>query len=130
MNLDDVFSHRPAWHADGLCRKADPGTFFPVNADGVVRAQRICNACPVKAACLTWALEHNEYGLWGGTSERQRRRLREGLPRYQPRHQTLSEEQIALILECRAAGLSRAKTAAKTGTTPWVVQQLEQSGAA
>ena len=61
----------------GNCRNYPPDTFFPSDGVGVDRARKICNAdCPVKERCLEYALEHRiEHGVWGGTSERERRRI-------------------------------------------------------
>jgi WhiB family transcriptional regulator, redox-sensing transcriptional regulator len=64
------------WMANGLCRDLPPGTFFPSDGVGVDRARKICSECAVKASCLEYALEHRiDHGVWGGTSERERRRI-------------------------------------------------------
>lgn len=50
--------------------------FFPSDGVGVDRARKICATCPVREACLDYALEHRiDHGVWGGTSERERRRI-------------------------------------------------------
>ena len=69
--------HRtPPWMIDALCREAPAGTFFPSDGVGVDRARKICADCPVKAPCLEYALEFRiEHGVWGGCSERERRRI-------------------------------------------------------
>jgi WhiB family transcriptional regulator, redox-sensing transcriptional regulator len=60
----------------GRCRDMDPAIFFPNDGMGVQAAQRICNDCPVKAPCLEYALTNRiDHGVWGGTSERERRRI-------------------------------------------------------
>lgn len=60
----------------GNCREHPPATFFPSDGVGVDRARHICVECPVRAACLDYALdEHIDHGVWGGTSERERRRI-------------------------------------------------------
>lgn len=65
-----------AWMADGLCRMYPPATFFPSDGVGVEKARRICAGCPVQNECLEHALEHRiEHGVWGGCSERERRRI-------------------------------------------------------
>jgi WhiB family redox-sensing transcriptional regulator len=65
------------WMRDGNCRNYPPSTFFPSDGLGVEAARRICEDCPVKAACLEYALaSHIEHGVWGGCSERERRRIR------------------------------------------------------
>jgi WhiB family redox-sensing transcriptional regulator len=58
----------------GSCRTTDPEIFF----QDEVTAKLICRECPVRAACLDWALEHNETGVWGATTELERYRLKTG----------------------------------------------------
>jgi WhiB family transcriptional regulator, redox-sensing transcriptional regulator len=58
------------------CRGAKPTEFFPSDGLGVEFAQRICTGCPVRMECLEYALLHRiEHGVWGGASERERRRI-------------------------------------------------------
>lgn len=58
------------------CVGESPNTFFPSDGVGVLRAQKICAHCPVIDDCLEYALTHYiSHGVWGGSSERQRRRL-------------------------------------------------------
>jgi WhiB family redox-sensing transcriptional regulator len=65
-----------AWMADGNCRMYPPATFFPSDGAGVDKARRICATCAVTEQCLEYALEHRiEHGVWGGCSERERRRI-------------------------------------------------------
>lgn len=64
------------WMAEGNCRFEPPATFFPSDGVGVEVAKRICATCPVKEPCLEYALDYRiDHGVWGGTSERQRRRI-------------------------------------------------------
>jgi WhiB family redox-sensing transcriptional regulator len=64
------------WMADGSCRNHPPAVFFPSDGVGVDRARRICVTCPVTATCLEYALVNRiDHGVWGGTSERERRRI-------------------------------------------------------
>ena len=64
------------WMADGKCRDLAPETFFPSDGVGVEVARRICADCPVKLPCLEYALYNRiEHGVWGGASERERRRI-------------------------------------------------------
>ena len=64
------------WMAAGLCRSLAPETFFPSDGIGVDVARKICADCPVKGPCLEYAMEnHIDHGVWGGTSERERRRI-------------------------------------------------------
>jgi WhiB family transcriptional regulator, redox-sensing transcriptional regulator len=70
------------WRSRGACRTADPDLFFPVSSSGMSnfqlrQAKVICGRCPVKAQCLEFALAtHQVHGVWGGTSERERTRMR------------------------------------------------------
>lgn len=64
------------WMEVGLCKKYPPEMFFPSDSVGVDRAKRVCEPCPVINECLEFALENREdHGVWGGTSERERRRI-------------------------------------------------------
>lgn len=64
------------WMAEGKCREVHPSTFFPSDGVGVDLARRICAECPVRAMCLEYALRNRiDHGVWGGTSERERRRI-------------------------------------------------------
>jgi WhiB family redox-sensing transcriptional regulator len=58
------------------CRDQPPALFFPTDGTGVQTARRICATCPVSDARLDYALTRRiDHGVWGGTSERARRRL-------------------------------------------------------
>jgi WhiB family redox-sensing transcriptional regulator len=60
----------------GNCRDTSPAVFFPSDGAGVERARTICVNCPVAAQCLEYALIlHIDHGVWGGCSERERRRI-------------------------------------------------------
>ena len=64
------------WMATGNCNNHPPAVFFPSDGVGVETAKEICSSCPVKEECLDYALEHRvDHGVWGATSERQRRRI-------------------------------------------------------
>lgn len=66
-----------AWQADALCAQTDPEAFFPEKGGSTRDAKRVCSECPVSEACLDYALAKDErFGIWGGLSERERRRLR------------------------------------------------------
>jgi WhiB family redox-sensing transcriptional regulator len=72
--------------ARALCAKADPEVFFPDTGamSDVKGAKRICNACEVQVDCLEWALKNEEeYGIWGGLTAAERRRLSRARKRYQ-----------------------------------------------
>ena len=67
------------WSHQALCLSADADAFYPEKGQPVAQAQAICYRCPVRQPCLEYALGNNErHGVFGGLSERQRRRLRQG----------------------------------------------------
>lgn len=74
------------WRDQASCRATDPDLFFPVGTKGdapdqIQAAKTVCASCPVRVACLQFALETNqEAGIWGGTSEDERRELRNQWP--------------------------------------------------
>ena len=64
------------WMAEGNCRNEPPSRFFPSDGVGVDVARQMCASCPVKSPCLEYALRNRiDHGVWGGTSERERRRI-------------------------------------------------------
>ncbi|WGD38102.1 WhiB family transcriptional regulator [Lysinibacter sp. HNR] len=66
-----------AWQADALCAQTDPEAFFPEKGGSTRDAKKICGSCEVRSQCLEYALENDErFGIWGGLSERERRKLR------------------------------------------------------
>jgi WhiB family redox-sensing transcriptional regulator len=72
------------WRDQALCAQTDPEAFFPEKGGSTTAAKRVCRACDVRAECLEFALENDErFGIWGGMSERERRRLKR--PKQGPR---------------------------------------------
>ena len=73
---------RTDWRDQAACRRLDPELFFPVSNLGaaltdIEAAKRVCQRCPVAAPCLRWALDLGQVsGIWGGTTEEERRALR------------------------------------------------------
>ncbi|MFE1028582.1 WhiB family transcriptional regulator [Streptomyces sp. NPDC058818] len=70
------------WRAASVCKDEDPELFFPIGNTGpallqIEEAKAVCRRCPVMERCLQWALESGqEHGVWGGTDEDERRRIR------------------------------------------------------
>ena len=83
--VPDPFALPPAstddqWQERALCAQTDPEAFFPEKGGSTREAKRICMGCEVRDACLEYALAHDErFGIWGGLSERERRRLKRGI---------------------------------------------------
>lgn len=68
------------WQDRALCAQTDPEAFFPEKGGSTREAKRICLGCEVRDECLDYALAHDErFGIWGGLSERERRRLKRGI---------------------------------------------------
>ncbi|GGS60203.1 MULTISPECIES: WhiB family transcriptional regulator [Streptomyces] len=70
------------WRDHAACRHEDPDLFFPIGTTGPAQVQSeqakaVCRGCPVREQCLEWALDTNQsIGIWGGTTELERRALR------------------------------------------------------
>lgn len=70
------------WRDRAACRREDPDLFFPIGTSGPAllqteQAKAVCRRCPVREQCLEWALRTGQsIGVWGGTSETERRSLR------------------------------------------------------
>ncbi|MFF8939218.1 WhiB family transcriptional regulator [Streptomyces paradoxus] len=63
------------------CAGEDPELFFPVGTTGpalvqIEEAKSVCRRCPLSESCLEAALQRNELGVWGGTDENERRRIK------------------------------------------------------
>ena len=77
--LTDLFdpAEEQQWQERALCAQTDPEAFFPEKGGSTREAKRICQGCEVKDECLEYALAHDErFGIWGGLSERERRKLK------------------------------------------------------
>jgi WhiB family transcriptional regulator, redox-sensing transcriptional regulator len=85
------------WREGAACRDADPNLFFPMGTTGVAvdeieSAKAVCRSCPVRKRCLEFALVTNqEAGVWGGTSEEERRKLRKEWSAARRRRQLVSQ---------------------------------------
>lgn len=72
------------WRSQAACRDTDPDLFFPIGTTGqavdqIDAAKAVCADCEAKEPCLVFALATNqESGVWGGTAEEERRKLRKG----------------------------------------------------
>lgn len=86
--LADILAHAiPAWTKDAACASTDPDGFFPEKGGTTRDHKRVCNGdgtphrppCPVRDDCLAYAIDNDErFGIWGGLSERERRRIKPG----------------------------------------------------
>ena len=77
--LADLFGlpDEASWHERALCAQTDPEAFFPEKGGSTREAKKICVGCEVRGECLEYALANDErFGIWGGLSERERRRVK------------------------------------------------------
>ena len=77
---DDMLDPRELednWQDDANCLGVDPDLFFPERGASTREAKEVCRGCVVRGQCLEFALQNGEkFGIWGGLSERERRRIR------------------------------------------------------
>ena len=121
----------PEWMADGLCAEVDPELFYPEGGESNRDAKRICGGCEVRPECLAYAIANRErFGVWGGTTERERRRMHRPVVRQAPGRRrpdkregvvrqlaaTLTDPEIAVRLGCSSRTVLRIRGAA--GTPP------------
>ncbi|MEU0988808.1 WhiB family transcriptional regulator [Streptomyces sp. NPDC005953] len=72
---DDALS----WQESALCAQTGPDFFFPAPGSSTREAKQLCRACSGRVECLEYALTHDEkFGVWGGLSEKERHRLKQG----------------------------------------------------
>jgi len=75
--LVDDADEELGWQERALCAQTDPESFFPEKGGSTREAKKVCLACEVRSECLEYALANDErFGIWGGLSERKRRRLK------------------------------------------------------
>ncbi len=76
-DAEDASWEDVGWQDRALCAQTDPEAFFPEKGGSTREAKKVCRGCEVRAECLEYALERDErFGIWGGLSERERRRLK------------------------------------------------------
>ena len=76
-DFDGIIGFRnQKWRLQAACADADPELFHPKRGENAKKARAFCRRCPVWRSCLAFAVEHNEIGIWAGTTEKQRRPLR------------------------------------------------------
>ncbi|GAA5213643.1 WhiB family transcriptional regulator [Streptomyces thinghirensis] len=77
MHTEMITTPDLAWQEEALCAQTGADFFFPEPGSSVRDAKRICALCPIRSACLEYALSNDErFGVWGGLSEKERLALR------------------------------------------------------
>lgn len=76
-DLLKIFTEDRSWQSRANCMGVDPDLFFPERGASTREAKEVCKGCVVRDECLEFALANSEkFGIWGGMSERERRRVR------------------------------------------------------
>jgi len=113
----------PGWMADGLCAQVDPELFYPEAGESNREAKRVCGGCEVRVKCLAYALAHRErFGVWGGLSERERRRMHRPVVR-QPSGPRRPDKREGVIRQL-AATLTDPQIAVRLGCSPRTVLRI------
>ena len=82
--------------SDALCFGEDPEIFMPEGPDHVKitrQAKAVCASCPIAKTCLEYAIRNNEWGIWGGTTMKERMQLK--------RHPTRIAEYLTVLIESK-----------------------------
>ena len=75
--MHGCYDGRSSWQSKANCIGVDPNIFFPERGMSQREAKEVCRGCVVRDDCLEYAMANGEkFGIWGGLSERERRRLR------------------------------------------------------
>lgn len=116
----------PEWVTGAVCAQTDPDEFFP-NKGGTTRyAKAVCRGCPVREECLQYALDnHERFGIWGGMSERERRKLETRLSAGRPNG---SDSAIAArVLDLTELGWSAREIAEEVGCADRTVVRIRSA---
>lgn len=95
------------WMDRGRCKGTDPEIFFEDASETLAKA--ICRGCPVKPDCLTWAMDNDQDGVWGGMSSDERRKLQRVVKRVHclgcGSNQTYSDGRSRICVGCGTSWL-------------------------
>jgi WhiB family transcriptional regulator, redox-sensing transcriptional regulator len=78
VGIEALLEEQPgSWQSRANCLGVDPDLFFPERGSSTREAKEVCRGCVVREDCLEFAIANSEkFGIWGGMSERERRRIR------------------------------------------------------
>lgn len=75
--LREISKTRPDWFVLGECNGLSVRWFFPERGESITEVRKVCKRCVIKTDCLEFAMDNDiQHGIWGGTSERERRSIR------------------------------------------------------
>ena len=69
----------PGFFRDAKCTGEDPSIFDGETLRGILQAKKICNECPIRAACASWAMRTQDFGVWGSLTPKERERKAKGI---------------------------------------------------
>ena len=130
MNGPDVLNITgpPAWMTGGVCAQVDPDLWFPEKGGSTREAKALCARCPVHPECLAYALAHDErFGVWGGASERARRRMRRSVSTRQGAPVRALDKRTGVIRQL-ATTLTDPEIAARLGCSSRTVLRIRRTG--
>ena len=118
----------PEWMTDGVCAQVDPDLWFPEKGGSTREAKALCARCPVHPECLAYALAHDErFGVWGGASERDRRRMRRSVSTRQGAPVRALDKRTGVIRQL-ATTLTDPEIAARLGCSSRTVLRIRRAG--
>lgn len=110
----DIVSGRQDWMNDAACRGMPTDLFFPQRGEPLNQIRAVCAGCRVAAECLEYALTNTDkFGVWGGKSEKERRKLRHTQPQPKPVEHGTNAHRVA-----------HANAKANRATTAWLTTEL------
>jgi len=118
----------PEWMTGGVCAQVDPDLWFPEKGGSTREAKALCARCPVRPECLAYALAHDErFGVWGGASERDRRRLKRTTTTPQAASVRALDKRTGVIRQL-ATTLTDPEIAARLGCCSRTVLRIRRTG--
>lgn len=127
---------KPLIFADDPECTNDPELFFPISTGSralleTERAKSICRRCPYRARCLAWAIQHREKGIWGGTTENDRKNILQSIINRRHHRMRMTRYELYRITEeMIEKGMSLADAARTIGYSPkhvsWSRQKVQR----
>ncbi len=118
----------PEWMTGGVCAQVDPELWFPEKGGSTREAKALCARCPVRPECLAYALAHDErFGVWGGASERARRRMRRSVSTRQGAPVRALDKRTGVIRQL-ATTLTDPEIAGRLGCSSRTVLRIRRAG--
>ena len=118
----------PAWMTGGVCAQVDPELWFPEKGGSTREAKALCARCPVHPECLAYALANDErFGIWGGASERDRRRLKR-TANTQQRASVRAPDKRTGVIRQLATTLTDPEIGARLGCSSRTVLRIRTAG--